>query len=170
VLARAVTSRMGVRSCVPDRSGKWEQMDLSVVASVASVTVIVIEYAVKVIAIGVVPEHRRPSSSSAWLLLILFVPAVGIPAFLMLGSPYIIQRRARIQAEANQLVHEGAGTLADVPPPQRAPREFASVAQLSRAVTALPTVAGNSHGVIADYESNIARIAELVDESREYVH
>ena len=72
-------------------------MDLSVVASVASVTVIVIEYAVKVIAIGVVPENRRPSSSSAWLLLILFVPVVGIPAFLMLGSPYINQRRARIQ-------------------------------------------------------------------------
>src|SRR5699024_11539361 len=29
---------------------------------------------------------------------------------------------------------------------------------------------GDSHGVIADYEASIARMAELVDESREYVH
>ena len=145
-------------------------MDLSVVASVASVALIVIEYAVKIIAIGVVPENRRPSSSSAWLLLILFVPVVGIPAFLMLGSPYINQRRARIQAEANELMHEGADTLADVPPSLRAPREFVSVAQLGRALTELPMVTGDSHGVIADYEASIARMAELVDESREYVH
>ena len=50
------------------------------VASVATTTWIVIEYIVKIIAVGVVPENRRPSSSSAWLLLILFVPIVGIPA------------------------------------------------------------------------------------------
>ena len=118
----------------------------------------------------VVPENRRPSSSSAWLLLILFVPVIGIPAFLMLGSPYINQRRARIQAEANELMHEGADTLADVPPSLKAPREFVSVAQLGRALTELPMVTGDSHGVIADYEASIARMAELVDESREYVH
>ena len=86
------------------------------VASVATTTWIVIEYIVKIIAVGVVPENRRPSSSSAWLLLILFVPIVGIPAFLLLGSPYINQRRARIQAEANELMHEGADDLPDVPP------------------------------------------------------
>ncbi|WP_209372171.1 cardiolipin synthase [Brevibacterium renqingii] len=145
-------------------------MDFSVVASVASVTLIVIEYLVKIVAIGVVPENRRPSSSSAWLLLILFVPVVGIPAFLMLGSPYINQRRARIQAEANELMHEGADELPDVPPSLQATREFVSVAQLGRALTELPMVTGDSHGVISDYEASISRMAELVDESREYVH
>ncbi|WP_269457381.1 hypothetical protein [Brevibacterium sandarakinum] len=40
-------------------------MDLSVVASVLGVGWIVVEYAVKIIAVGVVPEDRRPSSSSA---------------------------------------------------------------------------------------------------------
>ena len=73
-------------------------VDYSVVASVLGASWIVIEYVVKIIAVGVVPEDRRPSSSSAWLLLILFVPIVGIPLFLMLGSPYINRRR-----------HSGAG-------------------------------------------------------------
>ena len=145
-------------------------MDLSMVASVATTTWIVIEYIVKIIAVGVVPENRRPSSSSAWLLLILFVPIVGIPAFLMLGSPYINQRRARIQAEANELLHEGADDLPDVPPSLDAAPEFVSVAQLGRALTALPMVTGDSHGVISDYEASIERMAELVDEAHEYVH
>ncbi|TNM54884.1 cardiolipin synthase [Brevibacterium sediminis] len=145
-------------------------MDLSMVASVATTTWIVIEYIVKIIAVGVVPENRRPSSSSAWLLLILFVPIVGIPAFLLLGSPYINQRRARIQAEANELMHEGADDLPDVPPSLVAEPEFVSVAQLGRALTALPMVTGDSHGVISDYAASIARMAELVDEAHEYVH
>ncbi|WP_035320219.1 cardiolipin synthase [Brevibacterium sp. VCM10] len=145
-------------------------MDLSMVASVATTTWIVIEYIVKIIAVGVVPENRRPSSSSAWLLLILFVPIVGIPAFLLLGSPYIDQRRARIQAEANELMHEGADDLPDVPPSLVAKPEFVSVAQLGRALTALPMVTGDSHGVISDYEASIARMAELVDGAHEYVH
>ena len=140
------------------------------VASVATTTWIVIEYIVKIIAVGVVPENRRPSSSSAWLLLILFVPIVGIPAFLLLGSPYINQRRARIQAEANELLHEGADVLPDVPPSLDAAPEFVSVAQLGRALTALPMVTGDSHGVISDYEASIERMAELVDEAHEYVH
>ncbi|WP_101545763.1 cardiolipin synthase [Brevibacterium iodinum] len=145
-------------------------MDLSMVASVATTTWIVIEYIVKIIAVGVVPENRRPSSSSAWLLLILFVPIVGIPAFLLLGSPYINQRRARIQAEANELMHEGADDLPDVPPSMVAKPEFVSVAQLGRALTALPMVTGDSHGVISDYEDSIERMAELVDGAHEYVH
>lgn len=145
-------------------------MDLSVLTSVLTVSLIVIEYVVKIIAIGVVPENRRPSSSLAWLLLILFVPIVGIPLFLMLGSPYINQRRARIQADANELMHEGADDLPDVPPSLDAPRDFVSIAALGRSLTSLPMVTGNSHGVISDYEASIARMAELVDEARDYAH
>lgn len=145
-------------------------MDLSVVASVLGVSLIVIEYAVKIIAVGVVPEDRRPSSSSAWLLLILFVPLVGIPLFLMLGSPYINRRRARIQAQADELMHEGADDLPDIPPSLQAAPGFVSIAQLGRQLTALPMVTGNNHGVTSDYRASIERMSEVVDEAREYVH
>ncbi|WP_166970347.1 cardiolipin synthase [Brevibacterium atlanticum] len=144
--------------------------ELGSIPTILSVSWIVVEYIAKIIAIGVVPENRRPSSSSAWLLLILFVPIVGIPLFLMLGSPYINHRRARIQAQANELMHEGADDLPDVPPSLDAPREFVSVAQLGRALTALPMVTGDSHGVSSDYEASIARMAELVDSAEEYAH
>ncbi len=150
-------------------------MDLSVVGlggttSALSVAWLIIEYAAKIVAIGVVPEGRRPSSSSAWLLLILFLPIVGIPLFLLLGSPYINRRRQRIQAQANELMHEGADELPDLPPSLSAPPEFVSIVRLGRELTALPMVAGVNHGLISDYEASIRRMAELVDTAEEYVH
>ena len=70
-------------------------------AAFLSAAFVVIEYAIKIVAIGVVPENRRPSSSTAWLLLILFLPVVGLPLFLLLGSATINRRRHRIQGQAN---------------------------------------------------------------------
>ena len=138
--------------------------------TVLSVTWIVIEYIVKIIAIGVVPENRRPSSSSAWLLLILFLPIVGIPLFLLIGSPYINRRRARIQAMANELMHKGADDLPDVPPSLKAPRDFDLIAELARNLTELPMVTGTNHGISMDYDRTIERMAELVDGAENYVH
>lgn len=138
--------------------------------TVLSVTWIVIEYIVKIIAIGVVPENRRPSSSSAWLLLILFLPIVGIPLFLLIGSPCINRRRARIQAMANELMHKGADDLPDVPPTLEAPHDFDLIAELGRNLTALPMVTGTNHGITMDYDRTIERMAELVDGAQKYVH
>ena len=42
-------------------------------------TWVVLEYAIKIVALGVIPENRRPSSSTAWLVLIFFLPFVGLP-------------------------------------------------------------------------------------------
>ena len=46
-----------------------------------------IEYTIKIVAIGWVPAGRKPSSSSAWLLAILLIPLIGLPLFLLMGSP-----------------------------------------------------------------------------------
>ncbi len=62
---------------------------------VLETVLLILDYAIKIAAIGFVPENRRPSSSNAWLLLILFVPFLGLPLFLLIGSPYVTGRRHR---------------------------------------------------------------------------
>ena len=42
---------------------------------------LILDYGIKIVAIGFVPEGRRPSSSTAWLLAILLLPLVGLPPF-----------------------------------------------------------------------------------------
>ena len=62
----------------------------------------VVELSIKVVALGTIPTNRRPSSSLAWLLLIFVVPLLGLLIFLLIGSPFVRGRRARVQAAATR--------------------------------------------------------------------
>jgi len=61
--------------------------------SLLTVALYLLDLAIKVVALGLVPEGRRPSSASAWLLLILFLPVIGLVAFWLIGSPRGVQVR-----------------------------------------------------------------------------
>ena len=41
----------------------------------------------------IVPVNRKPSSATAWLLLIFLLPYLGLVIFLLLGSPKLSKRR-----------------------------------------------------------------------------
>ena len=77
--------------------------------------VYVVEVLIKIVALGTVPSNRRPSSSLAWLLLIFFVPILGVAIFLLIGSPFVRGRRAKVQAEADHVVKERMADVPDIP-------------------------------------------------------
>ena len=80
--------------------------------SVLATTWVVVEYAIKIVALGTVPENRRPSSSTAWLLLIFLLPFVGLPLYIFLGSPWIHGKRRAQQTAINEFALE---STKDVP-------------------------------------------------------
>lgn len=129
-----------------------------------------IDLIVKIIAVGVVPQNRRPSSGTAWLLLILFLPYVGIALFLIIGSPYINKRRRRIQAEANRLLETGTANLPEVPASADLPAELRGIVALSRGLTGLPMVTGTNRGIEMDYAECIARMTRMVEAAKESVN
>ena len=45
----------------------------------------------------IVPVNRKPSSATAWLLLIFMLPYLGLLVFLLLGSPKLSRRRRALQ-------------------------------------------------------------------------
>lgn len=108
----------------------------------ATTVYLIIDYSIKIIAIGVVPENRRPSSSTAWLMIILVLPVVGLPLFLMLGSPYVRGRRMHIQEEANKSLTEGLEQYPDLPEGAEPPRWLESFTHMNRRLTGLPCVTG----------------------------
>jgi cardiolipin synthase len=71
------------------------------------------DLAIKVVALGLVPEGRRPSSASAWLLLIFFLPVIGIVAFGLIGSPFVDRHRRRRQAAAGEVISGALAAEAD---------------------------------------------------------
>src|SRR3954465_5030254 len=63
-----------------------------------------------VLALGVLPGNRKPSTAMAWLILILAVPYLGIIAFLLFGSTSVGRKRRAWQSEVNARVLDAIGT------------------------------------------------------------
>jgi cardiolipin synthase len=129
-----------------------------------------VDLTIKLVALGTIPTNRRPSSSLAWLLLIFVVPILGLLIFLLIGSPFVRGRRAKIQAAANQAVVENIGKATDLPEGVTLPPGLRGLLRLNRELTSFPCVQGISHGLFGDEAGYIKAMAETVDSATERVH
>ncbi|MEH6622178.1 phospholipase D-like domain-containing protein [Dietzia maris] len=144
-------------------------LDLSFPAGVTS-GLLITEYVIKILALGMVPENRQPSSSQAWLLAILFIPVVGVPLFLLLGNPYITGRRHLIQAEANHLYARALEKRPTVPDGVRVGPGVRTILEMNRTLTAIPAMSGDFIGLHSDYTRSLAAMTEAVRAARDHVH
>ena len=139
-------------------------------ASWVATVFLVLEYGIKLAAIGTVPENRKTGSSFAWLMLILFVPVVGLPLFLLLGSAYVRGRRHRLQGEANTLIID---RTSDHPAAEHFMRNVpgsASIVAANRRLASMPLTIGRNEGLHGDYEESILAMAAAVDAAEVAVH
>lgn len=132
--------------------------------------VLSIEYALKILAIGIIPENRNPSSSSSWLLLILFLPFVGFPLYWLIGSPWVRGRRRQIQDNANKVVADLTAHFPDQPAGVRASDGLATVLRMNRNLTGFPCVTGSLGALYEDTPDLIAAMADAVTSAESYVH
>lgn len=134
------------------------------------VTLVVLDYTLKVFALGWVPKERRPTSAMAWLLAIFLIPFLGILLFLLMGSPAINRRRHRIQNQANELIRTMSSDEPDVPEGSELSDELRSLVRLNRELTALPAVDGTMQALHSDYKESIAAMTRAIDSAEDYVN
>lgn len=135
-----------------------------------AVVFLVLEYVLKVIAIGTVPEGRRPSSSTAWLLVILMFPLVGFPLYWLIGSPYVRGRRKAVQELANEVIAAHSEPMRQLTAGPQTSSALATTVTMNRTLTGLPCVVGTNEGAYATAEGFFAAMAAAVDEATEFVH
>ena len=138
-------------------------------AQVWSIVVVIIDYGIKIVAIGTVPENRSPSSSSAWLLIILLVPIVGLPLYLLIGSPYLSGKRREIQAYATKALASHLEPDPNYPPGYTAPPGVASIARGNRELTSFPMMTGHCRRVLPT-DVSFDEMAEAVEAAQHTVH
>ncbi len=131
---------------------------------------VVVDFLVKVIALGLVPERRRPSSAWGWLLLIFFLPYVGILAFVLIGSPFVDRRRRREQAEVDLVIRERSSDLPDAVPSGEVRRWLRSALRMNRELGSLPAVSGNRVELLTGYDEAVTAMTEAVRGSHDYVN
>lgn len=135
----------------------------------AAAALALVDFVSKVVAIGVIPRDRQPASSTAWLLVILLIPWLGWPLFLLIGSPYVRGRRNRIQAEANAEQLRRGVDLPDLPAGMGLPDRIEGLVRLNRRLSAMPCVTGTPIGLHPGYEDSIAAMTEAVRNAQRHV-
>lgn len=131
---------------------------------------VVIEYAIKIAALGTVPENRRPSSSTAWLLLIFLLPFVGFPLYLLIGSPWVHGRRLEQQNTVNEVTLEYTRNMPDLPVGAGPSTALTGVLRMNRELTGLPCVTGEVIAVHSEARATYAEMARAIDEATDHVH
>lgn len=145
-------------------------MNNELISAIAAVLVIAFDFGIRIAAIAYIPNNRKPSAATAWLLAIFFIPVIGGIAFLLIGSNKLSKKRRAKQKHINRLIIErtkGAATMGEENGP---PRWFRSLALLNTKLGALPLVGGNDAKLYDDYESSLKAMTKEINTAKEYVN
>ncbi|UCR88514.1 cardiolipin synthase [Mycetocola spongiae] len=135
-----------------------------------SVLYLIIDIAIRIVAVIVVPRNRKPTAGTAWLMLIFIQPAVGMLIFLLIGNPKLPRKRRLIQEEINATVKEGVELLPKQELQPGAPKWFDSLVELNGNLGALPLLGGNTATLNGDYNNTLEQMSREIDTATEYVH
>ncbi len=130
------------------------------------------EWIVRIAALIYVPQRRPPNAARAWLLLIFFLPWLGLVLYLLIGRAYMPRRRFKVQRQIYELVRR----LVPRPPSfestvvEMVPHELLPALRLADSLSEFPMVGGNRFELLPVYDAAIARIVAEIDGAQRFVH
>ena len=126
----------------------------------------VIQWAIRLGMLAVVPFRRSSAAARSWLLLIFFLPIPGLLLFLLIGSP----RFPAWRVERFKQMREFLRALAERLRSRNAvPDERSEVTSLAERLGYLPAVEGNSVELLDDYDGAVARLIADNDAARSHL-
>ncbi len=130
------------------------------------------EWVICLVMLVVVTRRRQPSSAMAWLLVIFFLPWVGLVLYLLIGEHRLPRRRtrrhARLLRELKALDRRSEGRPSVVRP-QLGPDAMAAVT-LAERLGSMPILGGNDVELMTRTEDVIDRLIADVDAAEHHVH
>ncbi len=136
---------------------------------------VILGWLIAIVMLFIVPINRKPSSATAWLLLIFLLPYFGLILFLLLGSPKLPKRRRAEQRNMSELIgklvaeFKAQPELAPILDPEILPR-YQPFIKLNTNLTSMPAVGGNAVELLPEYNAVFARIAADIDTAQKFVH
>ncbi|WP_194421493.1 cardiolipin synthase [Microbacterium abyssi] len=131
---------------------------------------LVIDIAIRITAIIIIPRNRRPTAAMAWLLAVFFIPYVGVLLFLLIGNPRLPRARRRKQDQINRYIAETSHQLHFGTLRPNAPEWLRSVVHMNEKMGALPISGDNGAHLISGYQESLDAMAEAIRAAEEYVH
>jgi cardiolipin synthase len=145
-------------------------MQTEILAALSVLVVLAIDIGVRLAALGIIPNNRKPSEATAWLLAVFFVPLLGILVFLLLGHSKLSRKRRAKQRTINAAIYENTLNKVAIAEENAPPSWFMSIASLNSRLGAMPLVGGNNGSLIQDYNTSLQKMANTINAAKHYVH
>jgi len=126
--------------------------------------------ALALVAAVFVSANRRPSAAIAWVMAIVFIPFLGVLAFLLVGIGKLPKARREKQRLVDAEVLGRTEGLSQVGHRAAWPPWLPSAVELNRNLGALPMVGGNRAELLEDYDGTFDRMISEIDGATTYVH
>ncbi|WP_269939590.1 cardiolipin synthase [Arthrobacter sp. HY1533] len=135
-----------------------------------SALILLVDLAIRIVVLGVIPGNRRPTTAMAWLLCIFFLPYIGLLLFLMFGNFRLSRRRRETQAAVNERILAGTQDIASQVPEYEGPAWVKSAMELNQNLGYFPALGGNTVQLIEGYQESLDAMAEEVSRATDYVN
>ncbi|WP_434212516.1 cardiolipin synthase [[Pseudomonas] boreopolis] len=129
-----------------------------------------LDWVIRLVALLWIPTRTTPGAARSWLLLVGFVPLLGLPLYLLFGHPWLSRQRLQRQAQASQVIREQQVALTSLRwPPGEATVAAEMVPLVERQGDFMPT-RGNAVELLDDYDGALRALIADIDGARERVH
>lgn len=124
------------------------------------------------VALRVVMRRLSLPATLAWLLLLLFVPFVGLAMYGLFGENRLGRRRAARSEEVSRAIRHRAAAIwtGDGPRWKAEEAETKQLVRLLTTVGGIPPLRGNRIEVISETPEFLKRLAEDIDRAKEHCH
>lgn len=119
----------------------------------------------------VISANRNPSSAIAWLLVVIFLPLLGVILYLLIGTPKLDRdRRTKQGFVTRRLLERSVDDLDRAGRSARWPDWLPGMVTLNRNLGALPMLPNNNADLVTDYDDMIRSMVDDIDTAESYVH
>jgi cardiolipin synthase len=115
-------------------------------------------------------ERRRPTSTMAWILALVFLPVLGLGLYLLLGRIRVRRRRRRRARRPDNPVDSTRhmASVSDIP--QDLPRSVRGLVQLALETAAAPLRRADRVDILPTGEQAFAALRQAIERAQRYIH
>ena len=132
--------------------------------------ILIADWAIRLAALFWIPARSAPAAARSWLLLVGFVPLLGLPLYLAFGHPWLSAVRRERQARASNVIAERQQPLA---PLRWTPHDDSvadDTARLCERTGDFMPMTGNEVRLLADYDASLQALLGDIATARSEVH
>lgn len=126
----------------------------------------IIDIGLKILALIIIPNNRKPSTATAWLLAIFFIPLVGLPLFIIFGKSDLSKPRKikqdEMTAKMRNIYKQQTAIISDN-------QDFNSIADLNTNLSGLPVVDAKKFQIIDDYQGFFEQAVNYIKKAKKQI-